>query len=149
MKSRYQLRLFISKMRPGQQSFYTLYREVWNIAFVSGNTLKRRDIYFLKQIQREIRVMQRADPVSVEDSFKELEMLKLQKAILREDRVTACKYVGKELNLPLLTVKIWTGINGYKQQKSILGSFNFSTWAKARGRLSRNTGLEMVPYSPQ
>lgn len=52
--------------------------------------------------------MQRVDPVSLEELFKELEMLKLQKNRLREDMmVTACKYVGKELNL-LFTLKIWT-----------------------------------------
>lgn len=77
-----------------------------HIACVSGNTFKKRDINFLKQIQREIRVTQRAHTVSGEELFKELEMLKLQKKRLRENTVTACTYVRKELTLLLLTIKI-------------------------------------------
>ena len=51
--------------------------------------------------------MQKADPVLVKETFKELEMLKLQKNRLREDSMlTTCKYMGKELNLLLLTLKI-------------------------------------------
>lgn len=61
----------------------TLHWEVWNTAFASRNTLKRRDINFLKQIQRETRVTQRADPVcSTEELFKDLEMLKLRRTDL-------------------------------------------------------------------
>ena len=51
--------------------------------------------------------MQKADPVLVKETFKELEMLKLQKNRLREDSMlTTCKYMGKEFNLLLLTLKI-------------------------------------------
>lgn len=68
-----------------QQSSYTLCWEIWNIAFISENTLKRRDINFLKHIQQEIRVVQRADTVSVKEQFKELEIFKLQNTELKED----------------------------------------------------------------
>lgn len=65
-------------MRLQQQSFSIQPWEVWYIAFISGNTLWRIDTGFLKQIQREIRVMQRADMVSAKEPFKEFELLRLQ-----------------------------------------------------------------------
>ena len=77
-----------------------LYTEKSGILHSFLETHLRGETLTLKRIQREIRVMQRVDPVSVEELFKELEMLTLQKNRLREDMmVTACKYVGKELNL--------------------------------------------------
>lgn len=96
VQSYYQLRLFISKTKLWQQSFYAPHGGVWNIAPVSGNTLKRRDINFLKQIQREARVTKRAEPVSVEELF---EMLKWQKNRRWGDMmITACKFMGKEFH---------------------------------------------------